>query len=112
MPDIAKAKRVHIALAVADLEAAIEEYTKRLGVEPVIIAGGEYALFLTPILNLSVSEVPGSAGKLRHLGFEDDSAQGFLIETDSNGFIWEHFTLKQQAEEINKHWPGTDWAPS
>jgi|GEM_PF-5201446 len=41
MPDISKAKRVHIALAVADLEAAIDEYTTRLGVAPATVAGGK-----------------------------------------------------------------------
>jgi len=112
MPDISKAKRVHVAIAVADLEAAIEEYTARLGVGPVTIsANGEYALFLTPILNLSVSEMPNAAGKLRHLGFEDDSSPAATVETDSNGFIWEHFTLAQQAEEILERWPDTDWSP-
>lgn len=41
MPDISKAERVPIALAVADLEAAIDEYTIRLGVAPVTVAGGK-----------------------------------------------------------------------
>ena len=99
MPDVSKAKRVHIA--VADLEAAIDEYTTRLGVAPVTVAGGKYALFLTPILNFSLTEVPGQAGKLRHFGFEDDSSPTATAETDKNGFIWEHFSLVQQAEEIS-----------
>ncbi|MFC4271382.1 hypothetical protein GQF03_18555 [Sneathiella chungangensis] len=111
MSKATNAKRVHIALAVDDLEDAIAEFTERLGVPPRAIAGGEYALFLTPILNLSISEVAGQAGKLRHLGFEDDTAPSFTIETDSNGFIWEHFTLGQQAEEINAYWPKTGWNP-
>jgi len=92
MPDISKAKRVHVAIAVADLEAAIEEYTARLGVGPVTISAN-------------------AAGKLRHLGFEDDSSPAATVETDSNGFIWEHFTLAQQAEEILERWPDTDWSP-
>ena len=101
MPDISKAKRMHIALAVADLEAAIDEYTTRLGVAPVTVAGGKYALFLTPILNFSLTEVLGQAGKVRHFGFEDDSSPAATSETDKNGFIWEHFSLAQQAEEIS-----------
>lgn len=105
-------KRMHIALAVNDLEEAIEEYTTRLGVEPVVVAGGEYALFLVGTLNLSISEIPGQAGKLRHLGIEDTTSSSFEIETDKFGFIWERFTLKQQAEEINDRWPGTDWTPT
>jgi catechol 2,3-dioxygenase-like lactoylglutathione lyase family enzyme len=111
MPNILKAKRVHVSLAVADLEKAIEDYTVRLGVEPATVAGGEYALFLTPILNLSITEVPGQAGTLRHLGFEDDNAAGHQAETDNSGFMWEHFTLAQQAEEINARYQG-DWHPA
>jgi catechol 2,3-dioxygenase-like lactoylglutathione lyase family enzyme len=104
MPNVAKAKRVHIALAVPDLRAAIEEYTKRLGVEPTTITGGQYALLLAPILNLSVTLVPGAPAKVRHLGFEDDSAHESMSETDPNGLTWEHFTLEQQAREIIKHY--------
>lgn len=106
-----KAKRIHIALAVHDLEDAIAEFTARLGIEPKVVAGGEYALFLTHNLNLSLSEMPGERGKLRHLGFEDEEAQGFSVETDSNGFTWEHFTLPQQAAEIRQHWPDAKWHP-
>lgn len=105
-------KRMHVALAVQDLEAAIEEFTERLGTEPVVVAGGEYALFLCGCLNLSISEIPGQAGKLRHLGFEDTSSTAFTVDTDANGFMWERFTLAQQAEEINERWPGTDWTPT
>ncbi|MCZ4312218.1 hypothetical protein O4H66_02280 [Comamonadaceae bacterium G21597-S1] len=108
-PEIA---RMHVALAVQDLEAAIEEFTERLGAPPVVVAGGEYALFLVGCLNLSISEIPGQAGKLRHLGFEDTTSSEFTVETDDNGFMWERFTLPQQAQEINERWPGTDWTPS
>lgn len=105
-------KRMHVALAVQDLESAIEEFTERLGVPPVTVAGGEYALFLVGCLNLSISEIPGQAGKLRHLGFEVTDSPSFLVDTDSNGFMWERFTLPQQAGEINERWPGTDWEPT
>jgi len=104
-------KRMHVALAVQDLEAAIDEFSERLGAPPVVVAGGEYALFLVGCLNLSISEIPGQAGKLRHLGFEDTTSTSFQVDTDSNGFMWERFTLLQQAQEINERWPGTDWTP-
>lgn len=102
-------KRFHVALAVDDLETAIEELTERLGVGPVTIAGGEYALFLVGCLNLSISELPGQGGKLRHLGFEDTTTTTYCVDTDSNGVMWEKFTLGLQEEEIKERWPDTDW---
>lgn len=111
MPDVSKAKRVHIAIAVDDVRASVEEYTARLGTAPCVISSsGDYALFLTPILNFSVSASPGSGRELRHFGFEYDHAPRPTAETDGNGFVWEHFTLAQQAEEIRERWPGADWA--
>jgi len=105
-------RRIHIALAVARLDAAIPEFTARLGVEPSVVAKGAYALFVTPEVNLSLSELPEQAGQLRHLGFEEPKAAGFGVETDSSGFVWETFSAAQQADEIMERWPGAVWRKS
>jgi hypothetical protein len=97
-------KRIHIALAVRDYAASLEEYTKRLGVPPCCLVDGTYALWRTDTVNLSIS-VKAEAGVLRHLGFEDPSAPALSEETDVNGFVWERFTEEQQRQEILKYWP-------
>jgi hypothetical protein len=106
-----KMKRVHIALAVRNLNESMKEYSKRLGVEPCCIVEGTYALWRTDLVNLSISEKPETAGTLRHLGFEDSQAQSMSVENDINGFEWERFTEAQQREEIIKHWPHARFYP-
>ena len=81
-------RRFHIALAVADLTASIEDYRQRLGVAPTAVVPGKYALFRTEALNFSINEMPAHAGELRHLGFEDDAARGFSSTHDVNGIEW------------------------
>ena len=108
---MANPKRVHIALTVPDLGAAIHDYSKRLGVMPQVVAPGEYALFLTPILNLSLTSAVGKPGSLRHLGFEDPDCLQMSAESDLGGIVWERFTLQQQADEIRTNWPKTNWRP-
>jgi catechol 2,3-dioxygenase-like lactoylglutathione lyase family enzyme len=93
-------RRFHIALAVADLTASIEDYRQRLGVAPTAVVPGKYALFRTESLNFSINELPARAGQLRHLGFEDDDARGFSSTHDVNGIEWELFSPTDQDAKI------------
>jgi len=105
-------KKLHIALATNDLRATIDDYSARLGTPPCSVVHGEYALWRTASLNLSVRLDPDSEpGTLRHLGWEDSSARAFTEETDVNGITWEHFSAAQQAEEINTLWPDANYQP-
>jgi len=105
-------KRLHIALAVKNLEASIIEFSRRLSSEPVAVANNRYALWRTQTVNLSISENPEKAGTLRHLGFEDSEASQLSSEYDSNGFEWEHFTVEQQRQEILQYYPDADYPKS
>ncbi len=98
-------KRFHIALAVADLDSSVREYVCRLGVEPVCVVPGVYALWRTDQVNFSISVKPEEAGTVRHLGFEDSTAPETKMDCDLNGFEWEHFSAVQQREEIVHRWP-------
>lgn len=101
-------KRIHIALASADIAATVADYSVRLGCEPSLVVANEYALWRTDVLNLSVRQDPACRpGELRHLGFEDPDAREFSATTDVNGIVWERFTAAQQAGEIAAAWPGT-----
>ena len=93
-------RRFHIAIAVADLNASIEDYRHRLGVAPTAVVPGKYALFRTEQLNFSINEIPARAGQLRHLGFEDDGATGFSSDHDVNGIEWELFSPAGQDAKI------------
>lgn len=98
-------KVLHIALSVKDLEASIKDYNIRLNAEPVAIAEGQYALWRTSQVNLSISQIPEEAGQLRHLGFEDSSAEEMSITYDADGISWEKFTAAQQRKEIFMFYP-------
>lgn len=93
-------RRFHIALAVADLTQSIEDYSRRLGARPTAVVAGKYALFRTDQLNFSINQIPERAGQLRHLGFEDEAAQGFSSDNDVNGIMWELFSPAAQDEAI------------
>jgi catechol 2,3-dioxygenase-like lactoylglutathione lyase family enzyme len=93
-------KRFHIAIAVKDLEASIDDYSQRLGQPATVIVRGKYAMWRTDLLNFSVNQMPERAGQLRHVGFEDDSAQGFSSSHDTNGIEWEMFSPKAQDDKI------------
>ena len=93
-------RRFHIAIAVADLTASIEDYRQRLGVAPTAVVPGKYALFRTESLNFSINELPARAGQLRHLGFEDEAAHGFSSTHDVNGIEWELFSPTDQDAKI------------
>lgn len=95
-------KRFHIALAVADLQASIDDYTVRLGQRPDVVVAGAYAMWRTDILNFSINEAPHKAGQLRHVGFEDDDAHGFDCSEDVNGIHWEHFSAAEQDRRIDE----------
>lgn len=93
-------KRFHIALAVKDLQASIADYTQRLGQPPTVVVPDKYAMWRTDLLNFSINQLPERAGQLRHLGFEDETAQGFSSDRDINGIDWELFSPKAQDEKI------------
>lgn len=106
-------KRLHLAIATDNIEKTIQDYSQRLGAEPCSWIAGEYALWRTDTLNVSVRQDPACAvGELRHLGWEDDNAETFTQQTDVNGIVWEHFSAQQQADEINEIWPEANYLPS
>lgn len=104
-------KRIHVALAVGNLDDAIADTRRRLGVEPCVVVPGTYALFRTASANLSLTESAEQAGQLRHLGIEDPEAPAFTAEPGPDGLVWERFTAEQQADEINTHWPEVNYTP-
>lgn len=93
-------KRFHIALAVADLQASIADYSERLGQPPSAVVPGKYAMWRTDLLNFSINESPERAGPLRHIGFEDDSVSGYSSTRDVNGIEWEVFSVAEQDRRI------------
>jgi catechol 2,3-dioxygenase-like lactoylglutathione lyase family enzyme len=93
-------KRFHIALAVADLDASIADYSARLKQAPVAVVAGTYAMWRTDLLNFSINQAPERAGQLRHVGFEDDTAVGFTSNHDVNGLSWELFSAAEQDRRI------------
>lgn len=93
-------KRFHIALAVADLDASISDYSHRLGQPPQAVVLGRYAMWRTDQLNFSIKQQPECAGQLRHVGFEDDDAHGFSSDADVNGIPWERFSTVAQDLQI------------
>jgi len=105
-------KKLHIALSTNDIDKTIEDYTHRIGVKPCAIVKGQYALWRTDSLNLSIrQDSKCNPGQLRHLGWEDRLAEKFSVDTDVNGILWERFNAQQQADEINETWPDTNYAP-
>lgn len=99
-------KRLHLAISINDLETSIQDYSKRLGSSPQVVIPGEYALWRTESVNLSIRKDPNvKPGSLRHLGWEDDSAEEFSSDTDCNGILWEHFAFNHQKQEILDVWP-------
>ena len=93
-------KRFHIALAVANLDNSIADYSLRLGEEPTVVVSNKYAMWRTDTLNFSINQIPDRAGQLRHVGFEDESVQGFSSEFDTNGLEWELFSPQAQDQKI------------
>lgn len=102
-------KKFHISLGVESIEVTVHDYTQRLGQPPDLVVPGEYALWRTAHLNLSVRKSDAvSSGKLRHLGWETNDADSFTSDIDCNGILWERFSAEIQAREIEELWPCTD----
>lgn len=103
-------KKVHIAISTNAMAASIADYSARLGTNPCSCVAGEYALWRTETLNLSVRyDCDSKGGELGHLGWEDATAEAFSEEKDVNGISWELFSAQQQADEINQLWPETNY---
>lgn len=98
-------ERVHIAVAVTDIDASIAAYSSMLGRDPDIVVAGEYALWRTGTLNLSIRRSGEEAGTVRHVGFERDDAPAFETFADPDGLVWESFSRAQQEDEIRATWP-------
>ena len=105
-------KKLHIAISTNQIEKTIKDYSTRLGAQPCSSVAGEYALWRTETLNVSIRQDPSCApGSLRHLGWEDDLAPEFSEEVDVNGITWERFNAQNQADEINEIWPEANYKP-
>ncbi|MFO7859100.1 MAG: hypothetical protein R6V11_09325 [Ectothiorhodospiraceae bacterium] len=98
-------RRFHIAIAVADVDASISDYSQRLGADPERVIPGEYALWRTDTLNFSIRRLPEVESAIRHIGWEDPAAQTLSIDHDVNGLAWEHFTAEDQLLEVRSMWP-------
>jgi hypothetical protein len=109
---VKKMKKLHIALSTDNIAKTVADYSIRLGSDPCSYVENEYALWRTACLNVSVrQDTSCKQGNLRHLGWEDLSAEAFSEETDPNGIVWEKFTAQQQADEINQLWPHANYQP-
>jgi len=96
-------KKIHIAISTDNLTESIKDYNKRLSASPIIVIDGEYALWETETVNFSVRvDKSISPGNLRHLGWQDSTAQKFTQEKDVNGITWENFNQQNQLDEINQ----------
>jgi catechol 2,3-dioxygenase-like lactoylglutathione lyase family enzyme len=95
-------RRIHIALAVDDLEDSIADYAERLGARPVTVVPGKYALWRTPEVNLSINCDVDVTQRLRHLGFEDDDVVAKSESSDVNGVLWEAFNARLQDQAITQ----------
>jgi hypothetical protein len=105
-------KKLHIAISTNKIEETIKDYSVRLEAEPCSVVQGEYALWRTETLNVSIRhDANCPSGTLRHLGWEDSNTSEFSEETDVNGIVWEKFTAQQQANEINEFWPQANYEP-
>ena len=93
-------KRFHIALAVDDLNRSIKDYSARLEQQPTVVVSDKYAMWRTDTLNFSINQIPDRAGQLRHVGFEDEAAQGFSSNYDTYGLEWELFSPQAQDQKI------------
>ena len=104
--------RFHIAISTDKIDETVSDYSKRLGTKPSLVVSGEYALWRTEFLNVSVRRDSGTkSGTVRHLGWEDPVATEFESDTDVNGILWERFNASQQADEINQIWPNANYRP-
>ncbi len=98
-------KKFHIAIGVSNIARSIIDYSLRLGQQPEVVINGEYALWRTDTLNFSIRKTKEQIGIIRHLGWEDSTADGFSSEKDVNGIVWEKFNEQEQLKEIATTWP-------
>ncbi len=107
-----KLNKIHIAISTDKIAQTVEDYSKRLGVEPCSYIPNEYALWRTETVNMSVrQDASCKVGELRHLGWEDDTVTEFSQDKDVNGVVWERFNSQLQADEINDIWPEAKYSP-
>jgi hypothetical protein len=105
-------KKLHIAISTDKIAQTVADYSNRLDAEPCLFIPGEYALWRTDNLNVSIRQDSSSGpGSLRHLGWEDSEATEFTQDTDVNGIVWERFNADHQAKEINELWPEARYQP-
>jgi catechol 2,3-dioxygenase-like lactoylglutathione lyase family enzyme len=93
-------KRFHIALAVADIDASVADYSARLGQPPQALVIDTYAMWRTDQLNFSIRKDAAHAGQVVQLGFEDDTAEGCASDIDVNGIEWQRFSTLEQDLRI------------
>ncbi|WP_454064087.1 hypothetical protein [Candidatus Nitrospira salsa] len=105
-------KKLHLAIGVSNIEASVEEYSRRLEQTADVVIPDQYALWRTQTLNVSIRKVGSAAvGQLRHLGWENSEATALTSENGGDHILWEEFSAEQQAQEIEKTWPGTGYNP-
>ncbi len=105
-------RKLHIAISAKSIEDTVRDYTIRLGEQPCLIVPGEYALWRTATLNVSVRvDAACPPGTLRHLGWEDSEADAFSEDVDVNAIVWERFSAAHQADEIRSIWPAANYSP-
>ena len=96
-------KRFHISISVSDYDAAVADYSRRLGCAPEMEKPGRYALWRTALLNFTISCKEGqTGGVVRHIGFEDSAEGGVREERDAAGIVWEYFNADAQAQEVQQ----------
>lgn len=104
-------KKLHLAIGVANIEESVKQYSLEFEASPVLIIPGEYALWRTDSLNVSIRKTkPEEFGKLRHLGWEKESVSKFSLKKDINGIDWEEFDAKLQEDEIKSIWPNVNYS--
>ena len=104
-------KKLHIAIGVDNIEDSVKQYSIEFNESPVLIIPGEYALWRTDSLNVSIRKTkPEKIGKLRHLGWEKESVDKFTLKKDCNGIEWEEFDALLQEEEIKSIWPDVKYS--
>ncbi|MEO1692867.1 MAG: hypothetical protein AAFR63_15285 [Cyanobacteria bacterium J06631_6] len=105
-------KKLHLAISTKDIAETIKDYSDRFDEQPCLVVDGEYALWRTDTLNISVRQDESfPSGTLRHLGWEVAAASSMSEEVDVNGIVWENFTAEQQAVEINEIWSQANYQP-
>ena len=103
-------KKFHIALGVSNIEESVRDYSLRLGQEADLVIPGEYAIWRTQTLNVSIRRVPlEDSAKLRHLGWENPEAKAFTTTLDCNGLFWEEFSAPSTGLRNRENWPGADF---